>query len=129
MIKEIYKILVVEDDKMMQEVLVTRLSKEPIFKVYIANNGKEGLVSVLANNPDLILLDVIMPVMDGIQMFKELRKSFWSKNIPVIFLTSYDTSEEVLQSISEEKPAYYLLKSTMNLNDIVEKIKVTLGIK
>lgn len=128
-LKDSYKVLIVEDDKMIQEVLAGHISKESMFNVYIANNGQEGLYSALTNTPDLILLDVMMPVMDGVTMFKELRKDQRGKDVPVIFLTSYDTDERVLKEISEEKPAYYLLKSSIKMDEIVDKIKVTLGIK
>ena len=113
---------------MMQEVLVGYLSKEPMFKVYVTGNGREGLYSAFANGPDLILLDVMMPVMDGVTMFKELRKDPRGKGVPVIFLTSYDTDERVLKEISEEKPAYYLLKSNIKMDEIMDKVKLTLGI-
>lgn len=126
--KEAYRILVVEDDKMMQEILSAHIAKEPIFKVFVANNGQEGLYSALTNTPDLILLDVMMPVMDGVTMFKELRNDPRGKGIPIIFLTNYDTDDSVLEAISEEKPAYYLIKSSINMNEIVNKIKETLRI-
>lgn len=128
MLKDIYKILIVEDEKIMQELLVTRLSKESVFKLYTANNGQEGLYSAFANNPDLILLDIRMPVMDGITMMKELKKDPRSKDIPIIFLTNYDTDEDILNAISESKPAYYLIKAKTNLEDIISIVKKTLGI-
>ena len=128
MTKAIYKILVVEDEKMMQELLIARLSREPIFKIYTANNGQEGLYSAFANIPDLMLLDIRMPVMDGITMMKELKKDPRSKDIPIIFLTNFDTDESILNAISEEKPAYYLIKAKTNLEDIVKVVKETLGI-
>ncbi len=128
MAKENYKILIVEDEKIMQELLVTRLSREPVFKVYTANNGQEGLYSVFSINPDLILLDVQMPVMDGITMMKELRKDPRGKDVPIIFLTSYDTDEDILFKISEGKPAFYLIKSSISMDEVVVKVKQSLGI-
>src|SRR3989344_9424432 len=121
--KSIYKILIVEDDKLMQELLLTRLSKEPIFETHTANNGQEGLYSALTNSPDLILLDIRMPVMDGVEMLKALRKDARGKDIPVIFLTNYDTDESILQDISEGKPAFYLIKSNISLDEVVKKVK------
>lgn len=126
--KSVYNILVVDDEEMMRDILLTRLSKEPIFKVSSASNGQEGLYSVSANPPDLILLDVQMPVMDGITMMRELRKDPKGKDIPIIFLTNYDTDENVLSKISEGKPAFYLIKSTISLDEVVKKIKESLGI-
>lgn len=126
--KSIYRILIVDDEEMMRGILVTRLSKEPMFQVFNASNGQEGLYSTFANNPDLILLDVQMPVMDGITMMKELRKDPRGKDIPIIFLTNYDTDENVLVKLSEGRPAFYLIKSNINLDEIVAKIKESLKI-
>ena len=128
MLKAIYKILVVDDEEMMREILVARLSKESIFKIYSASNGQEGLYSVFSINPDLILLDVQMPVMDGITMMKELRKDPRGKDVPIIFLTSYDTDEDILFKISEGKPAFYLIKSSISMDEVVVKVKQSLGI-
>lgn len=127
--KAIYKILIVEDEKMMQDILTARLSKEPIFQVFTASNGQEGLYSAFANSPDLILLDVQMPVMDGITMMKELKKDPRGKDIPVIFLTNFDTDENILQKISEDKPAFYLIKANISMDEVVSKVKESLGIK
>lgn len=112
----------------MQELLVTRLSRELIFKIFTANNGQEGLSDVFTNLPDLVLLDIRMPVMDGITMMKEMKKDDRSKDIPIIFLTNFDTDETILNEISEAKPAYYLIKAKTNLEDVVKIIKETLKI-
>jgi CheY-like chemotaxis protein len=123
-----YKILIVEDEKIMQDLLIDRLSKEGIFQIFTANNGQEGLANTFSYNPDLILLDIRMPIMDGIEMLKELRKDPRGKDVSVIFLTNYDTDEGMLKDISEGKPSFYLIKSTMNMDDVVRKIKESLHI-
>ena len=123
-----YKILIVEDEKMMQELLVTRLSKENIFQVFTANNGQEGLYSVSINAPDLIFLDIRMPVMDGLAMMKELKKDDRTKNIPIIFLTNFDTDERMLEEIPEGKPSFYLIKSNTSMDEVVKRVKEALHI-
>ena len=128
MVKSTYKILVVEDEKMMQDLLVTRLSKETMFQVSTANNGQEGLYMALNNVPDLILLDIRMPVMDGVTMMKELRKDSKGNEIPIIFLTNYDTDENALQEVSQGRPAFYLIKANISMDEVVKKVKETLGI-
>jgi CheY-like chemotaxis protein len=125
--KAIHKILIVEDDKLMQEVLVTRFSREP-FEVYMANDGQDGLQKALKYMPDLIMSDIKMPVMDGLAMMQELRKVEETKNIPIIFLTNFDTDESILKIISEDKPSFYLLKAETGLDDMVKKVKQSLGI-
>lgn len=129
MAKSIYKILIVEDEKIMQEVLVDKLSADPMFQVFTAGNGQEGLDSALKNTPDLILLDIMMPVMDGLAMMQELQKHEQTKNIHVILLTNYDTNEDILQKISEIKPCFYIVKSNIDLSDVAVKIKECLDIK
>ena len=128
MVKAIYKILIVEDEKMMQELLATRLSRENIFQVYVANNGQEGLYMALSNVPDLILLDIRMPVMDGITMMKELRKDPKGKHLPIIFLTNYDTDENILREVAQERPAFYLIKANISMDEVAKKVKEALGI-
>ncbi len=129
MTKSIYKILIVEDEKLMQELLTDRLSKEPIFKIYTASNGEEGFEVCREYIPDLILLDIKMPVMDGIMMMRELKKYEQLKDIPIIFLTNLDPDEDIIKKISEEKPSYYLIKAKTNLEDITERVKETLSAK
>jgi|SRR3989338_4502236 len=128
MSKAEYKILIVDDDKVMQEILTDRLSREPEFKVYTANNGRDGLDKVLAEHPDLVLLDVQMPIMDGITMAQELRKYPNIGDIKVIFLTNFDTDEGILKEISEYKPSFYLIKANTSMDDVVKRIKESLGI-
>jgi len=126
--KSIYKILIVEDEKIMQDILLDRLSAEKNFQLLIANNGQEGLEAAVKNAPDIILLDIKMPVMDGITMMKALKKQDQLKTIPIIFLTNLDVDEDILKAISDEKPAYYLIKAKTNLEDIAQKIRETLSI-
>ncbi len=128
MSKASYKILIVDDDKMMRDILTDRLSREPELKISTANNGKEGLNIALADYPDLILLDVQMPVMDGITMMKELRKVSTAQDIKVIFLTNFDTDEATLQQIAEYKPSFYLIKANTNMDDVTRRVKEALGI-
>ena len=125
--KAIYKILIVEDEKVFQDLLIDYLSKEPIFQIYTANNGREGIEVALSHGPDIILLDIRMPVIDGIATMKEMKKYEQLKNIPIIFITSVDPDEEIINEITREKPAYYFIKNKMNIGDIAEKVKETLS--
>lgn len=126
--KSEYKVLIVEDEKLMLELLVDRFAKETQFKVFTATNGQEGLESATTNHPDLIMLDISMPVMDGVTMSKELYKRSGTNDIKIIFLTNFDTNDDILKQISENVPAFYLIKANTNLEDIVKKAKEALGI-
>lgn len=125
----LYKILVVEDEQIMRDHLVAWLSKDPLFQVTHASNGREGLYSALSSIPDLILLDIRMPQMDGIEMFERLRRDPRGRDIPVIFLTNYDTDENTLKIISQGKAAYYLLKASVSMDDVVNKVKDSLKLQ
>ncbi len=117
------KILVVDDDEAVRGSMSEAL-KAGGFEVITAKDGKEGFAMAINSLPALIVVDVEMPEMNGMEMLKELRKSGdWGKQVPVIILTNFDTSEDTLQGIVEDEPAYYLIKSKTNPGMIIEKIK------
>ena len=117
-------ILIVEDEQALLKVYAERFSEEG-FLVSKASNGQEGLDAALEKRPDIILLDILMPVMDGLTMMQKLRENkSWDKSVPIIFLTNLSEHEErVMKSANENKPAYYLVKSDWSLSSIVEKAK------
>ena len=122
------KILIVEDDEDTRAVYCKLLSMNG-FETVCAVNGKEGLDEAVQKLPDLILLDVLMPVMDGFTMFKELRKQDGpAKEIPVIILTNLSADREnIIEKVVETKPVYYLVKAGLPLDKLVEKVKEVLG--
>jgi two-component system, OmpR family, response regulator ResD len=109
------KILIVEDEKTLINVLVDKLTKEG-YDINSAKNGQEGLSLALKNHPDLILLDIIMPIMDGMTMLDELR------NVKIIILTNLSDAEKEAQS-SEKGVFDYMVKCDMTIDDIVKKVK------
>lgn len=120
------KILVVEDESALSSALKDKLTREG-FEVTVAKDGQEGLSRALADHPDLILLDIVMPVMDGMTMLYALRKDPWGKNVTVILLTNLFDTEKIAQSL--ERGVYdYLVKSDWTLEDIVKKVKLKLGL-
>ena len=78
-------ILIVEDELSLQKVLTEKLSHEG-YLIIQASNGQEGLDSALREKPDLILLDILMPVMDGSAMLEKLRADEWGKKAKVIII-------------------------------------------
>ena len=124
------KILVVEDDLPVLRALVDKLIREG-FVVLQAKDGQEGLAVALRDHPDLILLDIIMPKMDGLTVMKKLRaENEWGKKVPIIFLTNLSPdAEETNKSITEGVPAYYLVKTNWSMADVVEKIRERLNRK
>jgi len=114
-------ILIAEDEISLLQVLTDKFTQEG-FNVLQAKNGKEGLKLALAKHPDLILLDLIMPEMDGMTMLKKLREDKWGKNVEVIVLTNLSDAPTVARVV--EKGAFdFLVKSDWKLSDIVKRVR------
>jgi len=115
------KILIVDDEKNVVKALTEKLVAES-FSIESATDGQEALLKVNQVKPDLILLDIIMPKLDGISVLKILKARSETKNIPVIILTNlYDDKKvnEVLKAGGTD----YLVKVEHTLSDIVEEVK------
>ena len=91
------KILIVEDEASLLNILMDTLITEG-FDVHGEANGKDGLQRALTEQPDLILLDIMMPIMDGMAMLQELRKDTWGKDVPVMLLTNLSEAEKVAEA-------------------------------
>ncbi len=115
------KILVIDDEPTIRKVLSEKLEREG-FATFTAPDGEAGLEVAISLKPDLILLDVLMPKMDGLTMLKKLREDDWGKSAVVIILTSLDSDQKAMEAFDEL--AYdYLIKKEMKLEDIVTIIK------
>lgn len=121
------KILIIEDELPMLKALSDKFGLEG-FSVLEARNGEEGLNMALKTKPDLILLDLLMPVMDGKIMMEKLRRDEWGKKVPIIILTNLNPDDKTLNEILESGPAYYFVKSKWRLEDLVARTKKELGI-
>lgn len=119
------KILVVEDDAPLRNVLCNKLESDG-FAVLEAKNGKEGLEIALSSHPELILLDIIMPVMDGMTMLKKLREDAWGADAKVFMLTNLSDTNKVADAIAHGSYDY-LVKTDWTLQDIVVRIREKLG--
>lgn len=116
------KILLIDDDKNLREALTDALTTAS-FSVLEAQNGEEGLAVALKEKPDLILLDIMMPKMNGHQTLKALRADTWGKTAKVILLTSLDDAANISESV-ELKGNDYVIKSVTSLEDIIKKVKL-----
>ena len=115
------KILFIEDEISLQTTLGGAL-KEAGFEIENAYDGETGLKTAQTSKPDLILLDLILPKMDGFQVLKDLKSGSETKDIPVIVLTNLESADDVGKVIALGATTY-LVKSNYELGDIVEKIK------
>lgn len=119
-------ILIVEDERDLLETLVDKFNHEG-FESLGAGDGEEGLKVALKRQPDLILLDLLMPKMDGLTMLSKLRQDQWGKNAHVIILSNVGDNERVAGAL--ESGAYeYLVKTDWKIDEIVAKVKKRLGL-
>lgn len=121
------KILIVDDDVAILKSLVYQFKKDG-FRVVEAKDGEEGLQVALLEKPDIILLDIMMPKKDGMEMLAELRsQDEWAKDVPVILLTNMSDTDKVSDAVN--LGVYdYLVKSDWKLEDVVKTVKGKLGI-
>lgn len=115
------KILIVEDDKSVSDALKIKL-KEEGFAVDRVENGIECLKYLEVQYPDLILLDVVMPGLDGIEILKRVKEKKDTKEIVVVILTNSDSDEKVAEAVLHNAQGY-LLKTDQTLESIVEYVK------
>lgn len=119
------KILITEDETALRDALKDKLTREG-FLVLEAKNGEEGLEIALNKHPDLILLDIIMPKMDGITMLKKLRETPWGKKARVILLTNINDTDRISQAM--KLGSYeYLVKTDWKIEDVVDRINERLA--
>jgi two-component system, OmpR family, response regulator AdeR len=112
------KVLIAEDDVGICEMYSTAFMKEG-FKVYTAKDGKNALEKYYSKQPDIILLDIMMPELDGYQVLKEIRTRH-DKYIPVVMLTNLDM-EHFTAHDSVDNVDAYLIKSNYTPSEIVTK--------
>ena len=115
------KILLAEDDPFIAEIYITSL-KNADFKVALATNGEECLPKAKEEKPDLILLDLLLPKMDGFSVLKRLKEDSELKNIPVIILTNIGEKENIEKGL-KMGAIEYLIKTNFSPEEIIQKIE------
>lgn len=118
------KILFVEDEPTLQKAVGEILTQED-FKVFSALDGEKGLELIKKEEPDLVLLDLILPKKDGFEVLKEMKEDEKLKGIPVIVLTNLEGTGDVEKALSLGATTY-LVKANYELEDVVKMIKQTL---
>lgn len=120
------KILIVEDDPLLSKTLEDAL-RDAKFDVILSRDGEEGLATAFSNHPDLILLDILMPKMDGLTMYKKLQEDEWGKQVAVMMLTAVTDKDKIVEA-KQGGVYYYLIKENFEPKDVVNKIKERLGL-
>ncbi len=120
-------ILIVEDEEMLAEMYKDKFEHEG-FHVELSHDGEEGLKKALEISPDLLILDVLLPKKEGVEVLKEVRESGkWGEKVPIVMLTNLDSSDYILAAIEKYHPSYYFIKTNVELNEIVKKVKKLVG--
>jgi CheY-like chemotaxis protein len=118
-------ILIIEDDQILREMYKDKLERNA-YVVHTAVDGDEGLKFALQNHPDLILLDLVMPKVDGTQVMDILREDSWGKDIPIIVLTNLNVDGEVLKKIIQDHPTFCMMKVGVTPEDVLTKVQEAL---
>lgn len=114
-------VLIVEDDKFYANIYKTKLGKQA-YDVVVAGNGKQGLDEVQKRRPDLILLDLVMPIMDGFTMLSNLRSNSELKPIPIVVLSNLSQQEDIKKA-KDLGVIDYLVKTNLSISEMMAKIK------
>jgi len=118
-------VLIVDDDAAIREALSESLSVAG-YAVDVAADGKEGVNKILNDKPDLVLLDIVMPSMNGWEVLDEIRKDEEGKFVPVIILTNLEGVENIPKAL-ERDALEYIVKGDTDVKDILAMVKRKLG--
>ena len=119
------KILIVEDDKFLRELIVSKLTKEN-YTVFEAVDGEEGVKKIKEEKPDLVLLDLILPGIDGFEVLAQMKSDPAVFSIPVIILSNLGQREDIERGLTLGATDY-MIKAHFTPGEIVEKIKSILN--
>ena len=115
------KILIIEDEAALSGALAASFRAHN-FEVVAAENGEKGLQLALQQHPDIILLDITMPVMDGNIMLDKLRQDKWGSTAPVIVLTNRDDAQSITSSLNNNV-TWYHIKVDLKLDEFVSEVR------
>lgn len=122
---DVKKVLVVDDEMDISKTLAEHFKRKG-YEVAVAYNGEEGVAKAKEFIPNIILLDILMPVMDGITALKHIKADPIIANIPVIMLTNLDTQDKVAGAM-EAGTTHYLVKSDYSPEDLDKKVEEVLS--
>jgi len=120
------KILVIEDDKFLRELMVRKLASEPGFEILSAIDGENGLKSMKEQKPEVVLLDLILPGIGGVDVLAKMKEDMALADIPVIILSNLGQQEDVDKGM-QLGAVDFMIKAHFTPNEIVEKIRQVLN--
>lgn len=120
------RILIIEDDSLLIEEMKAEFIKHN-FAVDVAIDGEMGYEKIFSMKPHLVVLDIAIPKLNGVDLLTKLQEDPWGKTIPVIVLTNMGDSANIAK-VTELGSYDYLVKSDWSLSDLIEKINRKLGL-
>lgn len=118
-------VLIVEDDDFLRSLAVTKLQKEG-FEVEVATEGQSGLQKVLDIKPDLLLLDLMLPNLDGFGIMEKLQGNEVMNNMPIVVFSNLGSDDDISRGM-ELGAKEYLVKSSFTLDELILKVNEVLG--
>lgn len=118
------KILIIEDDKFLRELIARKLGREG-YETSEAVDGEEGFKKIKSENPDLVLLDLILPGIDGFEVLSKMKDDVLVSQIPVIILSNLGQKEDVDRGLKLGAQDY-LIKAHFTPGEIIEKVRAVL---
>ena len=122
------KVLIVEDEVALRHLYEKAFAKNGNFEVATASDGQEGLDAIAKSRPDIVLLDIMMPIMDGMTMLNKLRGDEATKDLPVLMLTNSGDLKNITDAMVLHADEY-IVKSKAIPEKIVQRVKDKLGIQ
>lgn len=119
-------LLIVDDDPLIARMYENKMQVDG-YDVAVASNGEEALLAVRRKKPDLMLLDVMMPKMNGVETLKALKGDAETKNIPIIILTNLGDNPDDIEKAKSLGALDYLVKSKISLKELSERVKKELA--
>lgn len=121
------KIAIIEDDAVISQMYSMKFEADG-FEVQVADNGRDGVELVKAFGPDIVLLDMQMPIMTGDEALRAIRNEEWGKTVPVMVLTNLG-EEEAPKDLHSLGVLSYIVKADLTPRQVVERVKTALGLQ
>ncbi|MFH0857731.1 MAG: response regulator [Candidatus Magasanikbacteria bacterium] len=120
-------VLIIEDDNFLANIYKTKFEMEG-FKVSVADNGETGLADISKKNPDIVLLDILLPKMDGFTVLEHAKADKATKNIPIVLLTNLGQKDDVDKGL-QLGAVDYLIKAHFKPSETVDKVRKILDLE
>jgi len=119
------KVLVIEDEQLIADLLQRKLQGEGYYAL-VARDGERGLEAIKKEHPDLVLLDILLPRMNGFEVLAEVRKDKTVKETPIIIISNSGQTTEIDRA-KEAGVRDWLIKTEFDPQDVVEKVRRQIG--